>query len=213
MKTFKDRRDAGRRLAKQLHLYRDRPNVVVLALPRGGVPVGFEVAEELHVPLDVLVVRKLGAPGQPELAMGAIAGGAVVINPDVYRYFEEDSALVDEITQRERREMQRRETAYRGRRQPLSLEGRIVILVDDGAATGASMRAAVQAARARGAEKVVVALPVCSEEAERIFRAEADDVKCIAVPSAFYAVGQWYQIFDQTGDDEVRELLAQASSS
>jgi len=207
---FKDRRDAGRQLAELLKAQRGVAGVV-LGLPRGGVPVAFEIAAALQLPLDVLVVRKLGAPGQPELAMGAIAGAVQVMNPEVYRYFEQDDKIVAAIVHREQRELARREAAYRGERPPLALTGKVAILVDDGAATGASMRVAVKAARALGATRVIVALPVCSIEAEEMLRAEADEVVCVLSPRDFYAVGQWYRSFEQTSDEEVRKLLAARS--
>ncbi len=214
MKTFRDRMDAGQQLALTLRQYSERANAVVLALPRGGVPVAAEIARKLKLPLDVLVVRKLGAPGQPELAMGAIAsGGAVVMNPQVRAFFADQPELVDAITQREQQELQRREYAYRGSRSPLSVHDCTTIVVGDGAATGATMRAAVQALRTLGAKKIIVALPVCSLEAERMLTEEADEVVYLQVPRNFYAVGQWYENFDQTTDEEVRCLLAQAGVS
>jgi putative phosphoribosyl transferase len=209
MKVFQDRIDAGRQLARKLQHYRAQPDVIVLALPRGGVPVGAEIARELQLPLDVLAVRKLGAPGQPELAMGAIAsGGAVVMNPDVRDYFAEQADLIESITQREQQELHRRERAYRGTRPPLELKSRTAIVVDDGAATGATMRAAVQALRTLGAKRTVVALPVASDQAVGMLESEADEVVCLATPLDFYAVGQWYSDFDQTTDEEVCALLA-----
>lgn len=212
MRIFRDRADAGRRLATELARYQDSADAIVLALPRGGVPVGAEVARELRLPLDVLVVRKLGAPGQPELAMGAIAsGGAVVMNPEVRSYFADQREVIDAITRREQAELARREKAYRGSRPPLDVSGKSIILVDDGAATGASMRAAVAALRAMGAKRVIAALPVCSAEAERLLSMEADEVACVEVPRSFYAVGQWYEFFDQTTDEEVRKLLARGN--
>jgi len=211
-KIFSDRADAGRQLALSLDEYRDRANAIVLALPRGGVPVAAEVADALHLPLDVLVVRKLGAPDQPELAMGAIAsGGAVAINPEVQAYYADEPERIAAVVQREQEELQRREMLYRGKRSPLAMSGRTAILVDDGAATGATMRAAVQALRLLNAEHIVVALPVCSATAERVLTDTADRVVCLDVPKAFYAVGQWYRTFDQTTDAEVRQLLADAA--
>jgi len=212
MKIFANRQDAGRQLAGKLRHLNAKPHTVVLALPRGGVPVAAEVARELHLPLDVLVVRKLGAPGQPELAMGAIAhvagqSGAIVMNPEVRAYFEDQPELIDQITKREQQELRRREQLYRGNRPPLTVKDRTIIVVDDGAATGATVRAAVQALRTLEAKKIIVALPVCSTEAERALRNEADAVVCVEVPDAFYAVGQWYDDFGQTTDDEVRDLL------
>jgi putative phosphoribosyl transferase len=209
MKLFNDRADAGRKLEQCLHQYRDRSDVVVLALPRGGVPVAAEVANALHLPLDVLVVRKLGAPDQPELAIGAIAaGGSVVINSTVHALYADQTARIAAITQREQEELIRRENAYRGSRAPLSMFGKTAILVDDGAATGATMRAAVQALRQLHAASIVVALPVCSDEAQQSLNAVADVVVCLAVPQAFCAVGQWYREFDQTGDEEVQRILS-----
>jgi putative phosphoribosyl transferase len=208
MHIFVDRQDAGRQLAARLRHLDAQLQTIVLALPRGGVPVAAEIANALHLPLDVLVVRKLGAPGQPELAMGAIAsGGAVVMNPDVRAYFSDQEELIDAITKREQQELQRREQLYRGKRPLLSVKDCIAIVVDDGAATGATMRAAVQALRTLQAQQVIVALPVCSVEAEQMLRKEADVVVCLETPRAFYAVGQWYQDFGQTSDEEVRRLL------
>jgi putative phosphoribosyl transferase len=208
MKTFRDRVDAGQQLANKLRQFADA-NAIVLALPRGGVPVGAEVARKLHLPLDVLVVRKLGAPGQPELAMGAIAsGGAVVMNPEVRAYFADQPEVVDAITQREQQELQRRERVFRATHAPLDVKDKTAIVVDDGAATGATMRAALQALRMLGARQVIVALPVCSLEAERMLSQEADKIICLEVPRTFYAVGQWYEQFDQTTDEEVRQLLS-----
>jgi putative phosphoribosyl transferase len=209
MKIFADRHDAGRQLAAKLQDFHEKPQTIVLALPRGGVPVAAEIATSLRLPLDVLVVRKLGAPGQPELAMGAIAsGGAVVMNPDVSAFFADRPEMVDAVTQREQEELQRRERLYRGRRSMLDVKNHTAIVVDDGAATGATMRVAVQALRALQARQVIVALPVCSIEAERMLRAEADVVVCLETPLNFYAVGQWYDDFGPTSDDEVRGLLA-----
>jgi predicted phosphoribosyltransferase len=208
MKPFLDRGDAGRQLAANLRQYAAQPNVLVLALPRGGVPVATEVAQALDLPLDILAVRKLGAPGQPELAVGAIASsGAIVINHDVRAYFTDQSEIIDDITKRERQELERREHAYRSTRPPISPKGRTIIVVDDGAATGASMRAAIQALRSMFAERIVAALPVCSEEALSVLNEEADEVLCLKTPHEFYAVGQWYENFEQTSDDEVRRLL------
>jgi putative phosphoribosyl transferase len=211
MKVFRDRVDAGGQLARKLARYKDAANCIVLALPRGGVPVAAVLAHELNLPLDVLVVRKLGAPGQPELAMGAIAsGGAVAMNPEVRDFFADQTELIEDITRREQAELKRREHAYRGDRAPLAMHERTAIVVDDGAATGATMRAAVQALRILGAKRVVVALPVASDQAIAMLDADADEVLCLETPSEFYAVGQWYSDFDQTTDEEVRELLARA---
>jgi putative phosphoribosyl transferase len=176
------------------------------------VPVAFEIAQSLHAPLDVMIVRKLGAPGQPELAIGAVAsGGVTVINEGVLAWFKEQNAI-ERAEARERIELDRRERTYRGGRPPLVAKDRTVILVDDGAATGATMRAAVQATRKLQAKSVVVALPVASTEAYELLRKEADEVICMGTPMSFYAVGQWYQEFTQTTDEEVADLLARAST-
>lgn len=205
---FDDRVDAGRALAKALAVRKDLAGAIVLALPRGGVPVAHEVAQALGVPLDVLVVRKLGLPSQPELAMGAIAsGGAVVLNEEVVRYLGGRKDALEEVKRRELAELARRERAYRGERAPLEMAGRDAIVVDDGLATGATMEAAVRALRAGGARRVIVAVPVASAAARDRIAAVADEVVCLATPMFFSAVGQWYRDFGQTTDDEVRELL------
>lgn len=206
---YRDRQDAGRELARKLGQYRDRQDVVILALPRGGVPVGYEVARELRAPLDVFVVRKLGTPGQPELAMGAIASGGVrVINRDVVETLGIPGAMIEQVAQIEGEELKRRERDYRGGRPPVEVRGKIVIVVDDGLATGSTMRAAAQALRQEGAAKTIIAVPVAAQQSCEAVRQEADEVVCGATPEPFYAVGQWYRDFDQTTDDEVRELLA-----
>ena len=205
MTQFADRRDAGRTLAAALTAYRGR-DVVVLALPRGGVPVGAEVARALDAPLDVFVVRKLGLPGQPELAMGALASGGVqVVNDAVARHAS--AAELAAVVARETVEIERRERDYRGERALTAVEGRVVILVDDGLATGATMRAAVAAVRRLSPAEVVVAVPVGAPETVREVAAVADDVVCSAQPSSFFAVGQCYDDFTQTTDDEVRAAL------
>jgi putative phosphoribosyl transferase len=210
MKQFANRAAAGRQLADRLRQYSGQPDVLVLGLPRGGVPVAFEVAQALHAPLDVMVVRKLGAPGQPELAIGAVAsGGVTVINENILAWFR-DSKAIERAESAERFELERRERAYRGTRASLSAKDRVVILVDDGAATGASMLAAVRAARLLDAKKVVVALPVASAHAHRMLSEEADEVICASTPPSFYAVGQWYEEFTQTTDRDVTNLLARA---
>ncbi|MBC7235719.1 MAG: phosphoribosyltransferase [Chloroflexi bacterium] len=211
MAIYRDRLDAGRRLAEHLQEYAGRQDVLVLALPRGGVPVGYEVARALSAPLDVFVVRKLGTPGQPELAMGAIAtGGVRVLNPDVLRVLHISEATIEAVTRRELQELERRERMYRGDRSPVDVKGRIVILVDDGLATGATMRAAVQALRQQGPQKIVVAVPTASPDVCREFESIADQIVCAAMPVPFYAVGASYERFDQMTDQEVREYLEKA---
>jgi putative phosphoribosyl transferase len=208
---FRDRRHAGEVLAKELANFRDDPSVVVLGLPRGGIPVAFEVAQALHAPLDVFVVRKLGLPGHEEFAMGAIASGGVhVLNPDVAN-LPIPKAAVDAVVAREQRELERRETLYRGQRAPLSLHDRTVILVDDGLATGSSMRAAIAAVKQQHPRSVVVAVPVAAAETCVDLRDEVDDVVCANTPYPFQAVGLWYVDFDQTTDHEVHELLDRAA--
>jgi predicted phosphoribosyltransferase len=212
-RVFHDRREAGRILAGLLERYRGRDDVVVLALPRGGVPVGYEVATALAVPLDVFLVRKLGFPGHEELAMGAIAsGGVVVVNDDVVRGLDVRSGMVQEVVDREIRELQRRERLYRQRRPPLDVAGKVVILVDDGLATGASMFAAIDALRRLTPAAIVVAVPAAPESTCRALSRMVDNVVCATTPSPFFAVGQAYWDFAQTTDDEVVELLRRASS-
>jgi putative phosphoribosyl transferase len=207
-RRFWTRGEAGRLLAEALEEYQGLENVVVLALPRGGVPVGYEVARALGAPLDVLVVRKLGVPGQPEFAFGAIAsGGARVLNPDVVRLLDLPEALMDRVAAAEQVELDRREQAYRGGRPPPRVRGRTVILVDDGVAAGATMRTAVAAVRRLGARRVVAAAPVASAEAYRLLAGEADRVVCLTTPDPFYAVAAWYDQFPQVSDAEVRDLL------
>jgi putative phosphoribosyl transferase len=208
---FRDRYDAGEILAERLREFAGRPDVVVLALPRGGVPVGYVVARELSVPLDVFVVRKLGTPGQPELAMGAIApGGVRVLNRDVVDSFAIPDWAIEQATRQEEEELQRRERQYRGNRSPLEVHGKTVILVDDGLATGSTMRAAAAALRKAGAARIVVAVPVASRATCDQLREEGNDVVCATTPEPFFAVGQWYKDFDQTSDEEVRDLLDRA---
>jgi putative phosphoribosyl transferase len=212
MTRFYDRAAAGRSLGALLAAYRGRDDVLVLGLPRGGVPVAAEVADTLQAPLDVLIVRKLGAPGQPELALGALAsGGVIVINENVMSSFEDSPAVaLAGAIARERAELKRREALYRNDRLPLEVRGRTIILVDDGAATGASMDAAVRATKKLGARRIVAALPVASAHALRTLRAEADEVACILTPDAFQSVGEWYERFEQTSDTEVSTLLTRA---
>jgi predicted phosphoribosyltransferase len=211
---FRDRRDAGRLLAEQLTAYAGRPDVLVLALPRGGVPVAYEVARALRAPLDVFVARKLGVPGHEELAMGAVAtGGVRVLNDEVVRGLEIPDDVIDAITVWERQEVARRERLYRGDRLIPDVRGRTVILVDDGLATGASMHAAVAALRQQGPARIVVAVPTAARETCDALRAEVDDVVCAITPEPFHAVGLWYEDFSQTTDEEVRELLARAAQA
>ena len=207
---FRDRHEAGRALAKALAAWRGRPEVMVLGLPRGGVPVAWEVAQALKAPLDVLVVRKLGVPGQEELAMGAIGPGGVRVMSDVAPMWPVSDAAVEAVVAREQAELARREHLYRGRRAPLALAGRVPILVDDGLATGATMHAAVLAVRAMQPRHIVVAAPVASVEAVQLLNTVADEVVCVHVPEMFRAVGVWYADFGQTSDDEVRGLLQMA---
>ncbi len=210
--VFQDRRDAGRVLARALQSLHRHPGAIVLGLPRGGVPVAFEVAAALDLPLDVFVVRKLGAPGQEELAMGAIAsGGTVVINSDVVREFAICGDTLERIVNREKLEIERREQEYRGGRTPARIEGRTAIVIDDGLATGASMRAAARALRPRAA-RVIVAVPVASKSTCDELRVEVDQIVCATTPQPFFAVGMFYRNFDQTTDEEVRALLLQARS-
>jgi predicted phosphoribosyltransferase len=212
MTIYADRVDAGRRLAGALTEYAGREDVLVLGLPRGGVPVAAEVAKALDAPLDVMIVRKLGAPWQPELAMGAIASGNVqLLNEQVVRMLGIDDGTIEEIAEREGRELARRERAYRGDQPPFDAAGRQVILVDDGMATGATMRAAVAAVRALAPARVIVAVPTAALDTCELVRAEADRVVCLDTPEPFMAVGCWYRNFDQTSDAEVRDLLAEAA--
>ena len=205
---YRDRFDAGETLAEKLREYAGRADVVVLALPRGGVPVGYEVARALAVPLDVFVVRKLGTPGQPELAMGAIASGGVrVLNRDVVEALGIPDWAIEEATQQEQTELERREVQYRGDRPALDVHGKTVILVDDGLATGSTMRAAAAALRKAGAARILVAVPVAARATCDQLREEGNEVLCATTPEPFFAVGQWYKDFAQTTDEEVRELL------
>jgi len=207
-RTFRNRREAGRALAEELTSYRGKNNLLVLGLARGGVPVAREIASALGAPLDVFLVRKLGVPGWSELAMGALAsGGGVVMNDDVVSSLRVTDQQVREVIDSEATELARRETAYRGGRPAADPRGKIVILVDDGIATGASMLAAIRAVRAAGPQSIVVAVPVGPESACRELTREADDVVCAMMPPAFQAVGQVYGDFHQVSDDEVRELL------
>jgi putative phosphoribosyl transferase len=211
---FRDRSDAGQQLASQLMHYAGRTDVVVLALPRGGVPVGYEVAAVLRAPLDVFLVRKLGVPAHRELAMGAIASGGVrVINDRVVRPLGISEAVIEEVEAEERRELDRREHEYRAGRPALDVREKTVILVDDGLATGATMRAAITALRVLGPARVVVAVPVGAADVCAEFAREADETICAVEPEPFYGVGMWYADFSQTTDDEVRGLLARSEAA
>jgi len=211
-KIFRDRSEAGRFLADKLSEYTDRRDVIVLGLPRGGIPVAYEVAQKLHAPLDVFTVRKLGVPGHEELAMGAIASGGVrVLNHDVLSYIRIPDEEIDRVAANELRELERRERLYRGARPPLEVRDLIVIVVDDGLATGSTMRAAVKALRQKGPKQIVVAAPVGARETCDSFKDEVDVVcVCALTPEPFQAVGLWYADFEQTTDDEVRNLLTRA---
>ena len=209
---FSNRAEAGQLLAEKLGKYAGRDDVIVLGLPRGGVPVAYEVARRLRVPLDVFIVRKLGVPGFEELALGAIASGGVrVLNEDVVRALPKANELIESVTTRELAELARREQIYRDGRPAPDIGGRTVILVDDGLATGATMRAAVAALRQLGAAKIVVAVPVGAADTCREIEQEVDETVCAMAPEWFQAVGQFYEDFSQTSDDEVRELLARAA--
>ena len=208
---FRDRRDAGRFLAQKLAAYANRPDVIVLALPRGGVPVAYEVAAALHSPLDVFLVRKLGVPGHEEYAMGAIASGGVrVLNEEVVEALGIPQFRIEAAAAREEQELARRSRAYRGERAPPDVKGRTVILVDDGLATGASMHAAIMALRRLQPARIVVAVPTAAPETCEQMRALADEVVCATTPEPFRAVGLWYEDFSQTSDEEVGALLTQA---
>jgi putative phosphoribosyl transferase len=210
-RPFRDRTDAGKFLAPRLRAYADRPDVLVLALPRGGVPVAYEVATALHLPMDVFLVRKLGVPGHEELAMGAIAsGGLRVVNSEVIRALGLSDAIVDRVAAKELIELNRRARAYRDDRPEPDIHGRTVILVDDGLATGSTMRAAVQAVATRRPARTVVAVPIASAETCAALRQDVDEVVCGITPEPFNAVGGGYDDFDQTSDDDVRTLLALA---
>lgn len=207
--AFSDRREAGRVLADALSAYQGADNLLVLGLPRGGVPVAWEVAAALHAPLDVFVVRKLGAPRWEELAMGALAsGGLVVLNDDVVRSLRISDEQLAQVIEKESAELSRREAAYRGGREPIQFAGKTVILVDDGIATGASMLAAVRAIRTASPAKIVIAVPVAPPTPYQQLADAADEVVCVETPASFMAVGEYYRDFSQTSDDEVRALLA-----
>lgn len=205
---FQDRTDAGQKLAVKLTEYADREDVLILALPRGGVPVAFEAAKRLNAPLDVFLVRKLGVPGHEELAMGAIASGGVrVLNETVVNPLRIPDSIIDAVAEKEQRELERRERVYRDELPAPEVAGKIVILIDDGLATGATMRAAAVALKHMNPAKIIIAVPVASPDTCEEFETEVDAVVCAATPQPFYGVGAWYRDFSQTTDDEVRELL------
>jgi putative phosphoribosyl transferase len=210
---YRDRTEAGNYLAAQLAQYTNRDDVLVLALPRGGVPVAFEVAKALRAPLDIFLVRKLGIPGHEELAMGAIAtGGVRVLNDEVVEYLRIPSRVIDSVAADELRELERRERAYRGNRPEPEVRAKTVILVDDGLATGSTMRAAAAALRQQNPARIVVAVPVSAPETCDEYRMGVDEIICAATPARFLGVGKWYEDFSQTTDEEVRDLLEQARS-
>lgn len=209
---FGDRVDAGRKLAERLSAYAKRNNVIVLGIPRGGVPVAFEVATALDAPLDVFLSRKLGVPGQEELAFGAVAtGGVRVLDQELIEAVGISKQEIEQITNRVRAELERRERVYRGSRPPLQLEGKIVILIDDGIATGSSMRAAIEALRQLKPARIVVAVPVAPFSTCRRLKTEVDELVCVHMPEAFYAIGQFYDDFSQVADEEVTDLIHRAA--
>jgi putative phosphoribosyl transferase len=212
MALFRDRRDAGRKLAQKLLTYANRPDVIVLALPRGGVPVAYEVALALNAPLDIFTVRKLGVPGHEELAMGAIAtGGARVVNQDIVRMFNIPQGLVEAVVKRELQELERRERQYRGDRSMREIHGHTAVLIDDGLATGASMQAAIMALRAKDPARLAVAVPTAPLETCEAFKQVVDEMICATTPEPFYGVSRWYDDFSQVTDEEVQTLLEKAS--
>jgi putative phosphoribosyl transferase len=212
MMRFRDRTEAGKLLAAKLGRYSNRTDVLVLALPRGGVPVAFEVARALNAPLDLFLVRKLGVPGHEELAMGAIAsGGGRVLNDEVVAHLQISDDLINAVVAEEELELERRERAYRGDRLMPAVDGRTVILIDDGVATGSTMRAAVAALRQKSPAHLVVAVPTAAASTASELRAEVDDFVAVIEPEEFFSVGQWYENFSQTTDAEVRALLERAA--
>jgi putative phosphoribosyl transferase len=210
-KRFRNRTDAGQLLATRLTAYARRPDVLILALPRGGVTVAFEVARELHVPLDVLIVRKLGVPGREELAMGAIAsGGVLVLNHEVVQMYALSTEVIHNVVVQEQHELERREQLYRGRRPVSEVRGQTIILVDDGIATGATMRAAIAAVRKRHPARIVLAVPVAAFTTCEVLETLVDELISIITPEELYSVGFWYEYFPQETDKEVRDLLEHA---
>ncbi len=211
MIRFHNRRDAGKKLAEKLTHYAGRPDVLVLALPRGGVPVAYEVCRRLNVPMDIFIVRKLGLPGREELAIGAIATGEVrVLNEDVIRMLNIPEEVIRFVSRKELEELKRREQSYRGDRPRPDVRDRTVILIDDGLATGASMRAAVKGLRAQHPARIVIAVPAAAAEICEAFRHEVDEIVCAMTPEPFQGVGRWYEDFSQTTDDEVQALLEES---
>ncbi|QSJ20181.1 phosphoribosyltransferase [Nostoc sp. UHCC 0702] len=212
-KKFRNRIEAGQMLAKHLTAYANRTDVLVLGLPRGGVPVAFEVAKALNVPLDICLVRKLGVPAHEELAMGAIASGGVrVLNSEVVDSLGIDRRTIDEVATQELQELQRRDRAYRGDRPHAPVKNRTVILIDDGIATSSTIRAAIAVLRSQQAQQIVVAVPVAPATTCEQLRAEVEEVICLTTPEPMYAIGLWYKDFSQTSDEEVRDLLAKRSA-
>ena len=212
MSTFRDRRDAGRKLAQALSKYASRSDVTIFALPRGGVPVAYEVAIILNAPLDVFIVRKLGLPGREELAIGAIGSGGVrVLNEDVIRILNIPQEVINIVAQRELKELERREQLYRGERTSPEVRDRTIILIDDGLATGASMRAAVMGMRAQHPARIVIAVPAAAREVCDAFQFAVDEMICLITPEPFYGVGKWYEVFSQVDDEKVRSLLEEAN--
>jgi putative phosphoribosyl transferase len=212
MTPFKDRRDGGRKLAQKLSVYASQPNMLILALPRGGVPVAYEVALTLNVSLDIFLVRKLGLPGREELAIGAIASGGVrILNTDIIRMLSVPEEVINFVARKELQELQRRERLYRGHRPSPEVRDRKVILIDDGLATGASMRAAVAGLRAQHPSRIIIAVPAAAAETCDALRSEVDDVICAITPEPFYGVSRWYEDFSQVTDEEVRTLLENAN--
>ena len=210
-RLFRDRTEAGYLLANELKRYQNRENVLVLALPRGGVPVGFEVAQALHAPLDVFVVRKLGVPGHEELAMGAIASGGVrVLNEEVVNELQISGATIEAVAAKEREELKRRELLYRGHNVPPDIHRKTIILVDDGIATGSTMRAAIGAIKQQKPARLVVAAPTGAASSCAEIETQVDELVCLMTPRDFYAVGQWYENFSQTSDEEVARLLEES---
>jgi predicted phosphoribosyltransferase len=211
MALFRDRAEAGQQLAERLSGYKGRDDVLVLGLPRGGVPVAYEVAQALNAPLDVFLVRKLGLPGHEELAMGAIASGGIrILNEEVVSALNIPERVIEAVADQEAKELERRERAYRGDRPRAEMRGKLVILIDDGLATGSSMRAAVAGLLAQGPARIIVAVPTAPAETCALLAREVGEVVCLATPEPFYGVGLWYGIFEQTSDEEVRSLLEHA---